>query len=126
MAYIEKLLQEIELSLEDKQLAYSAIEIDLTKEQIEDVKKQLKKLRALLIEAKDDFDLVAEPVKLSRIIDTNTGFVWKTIEEAKSSEVEKRFGQISSDDKKKNIDELLTKIFEETKKIRKTALNKKS
>jgi len=122
MWYIEKLLHEIELSLEDKEnKAYEVVEIDLTKKQINEIKKQLKKLYSILRKVKNDFSLNVEPIKLSRVIDTNTGFIWKTIEESWSSEMEKKSGKISSNDKKKHNDSSLSKILELTNNIREIA-----
>ena len=122
MWYIEKLLHEIELSLEDKEdLVYHPVKIDLSREQINQIKKQLKELYSLLKKAKMDFNLNVEPIKLSRIIDTNTGFIWKTIEDSWSSEIEKKSGKINSEDKKKQIDELLNRILKSTNKIREAA-----
>ena len=119
MRYIEKLLYEIELSLKDKEnKAYEVVEIDLSKKQINEIKKQLKELYSLLKKVKNDFDLNVEPIKLSRIIDTNTGFIWKTIEDSWSSEIEKKSGKISSNDKKKHFDNLLSKISELTNNMR--------
>jgi len=122
MWYIEKLLHEIELSLEDKEdLVYHPVKIDLSREQINQIKKQLKELYSLLKKAKMDFNLNVEPIKLSRIIDTNTRFIWKTIEDSWSSEIEKKSGKINSEDKKKQIDELLNRILKSTNKIREAA-----
>lgn len=123
MWYIEKLLHEIETSLEEKELTYNKIEIDLTKEQIKQVKKQLKEIYQILKKAKKDFNLEPEPLKLSRIIDTNTAFIWKTIEDSWSFKIEKKAGNISSDEKKKNIDELLKKIMNLTINIRNISKN---
>jgi len=119
MWYIEKLLNEIEVSLEDKEnKAYRVVEIDLTKKQINEIKKRLNELYSLLKKVKDDFGLDVEPIKLSKMIDTNTGFIWKTIEDSWSFEMEKKSGRISSDDKKKQLDSLLSKILELTNNIR--------
>jgi len=119
MEYIEKLLHEIELSLEDKEnKVYEIVEIDLTKRQINEIKKQLKELYSLLRKARNDFGLNVEPIKLSRIIDTNTGFIWQTIEDSWSFEMEKKSGRISSNDKKKHFDSLLSKILELTNNIK--------
>ena len=122
MWYIERLLHEIELYLEDKEnKAYKVVEIDLTKKQINEIKKQLKELYIILRKVKNDFDLNVEPIKLSRIINTNTGFIWKTIEDSWSSEMEKKSGKISSNNKKKHLDSLLSKILELTNTIREIA-----
>lgn len=122
MRYIEGLLHEIDASLTNKEsLVYLPVEIDLSKEQINQIKKQLKELYSLLKKAKTDFDLNTQPIKLSRIIDTNTVFIWKTIEDSWSSEMEEKSGKMSSDDKKKQIDELLNKILKFTNKIRESA-----
>ena len=119
MWYIEKLLNEIEVSLEDKEnKAYRVVEIDLTKKQINEIKKRLNELYSLLKKVKDDFSLDVESIKLSKIIDTNTGFIWETIEDSWSFEMEKKSGRISSDDKKKQLDNLLSKILELTNNIR--------
>ena len=127
MWYIEKLLHEIELSLEDKEnKAYKVVEIDLTKRQINEIKKQLKELYSILMKVKNDFGLNVEPIKLSRIIDTNTGFIWKTIEDSWSFEMEKKSGRISSNDKKKHLDSLLSKTLELTNNIREIAKYEKS
>ena len=122
MWYIEELLRGIEASLDKRENnVYHSIEIDLTKEQINQIKKQLKEIYAILKEAKRIFGLEVESLKLSRIIDTSTGFIWKTIEDSWSSRMEKTSGKISSVDKKKQIDELLSKILQLTNKIRETA-----
>ena len=122
MWYIEELLRGIEASLDKRENnVYHPIEIDLTKEQINQIKKQVKEIYAILEEAKRIFGLEVEPLKLSRIIDTSTGFIWKTIEDSWSSRMEKTSGKISSVDKKKQIDELLSKIMQLTNKIRETA-----
>jgi hypothetical protein len=122
MWYIEKLLTEIDTSLDKKEDdIYNSIEIDLTKKQVNQIKKQLKKLYAILEETKKIFDLEVKPLKLSRLIDANTIFIWKTIEDSWSSEMEKSHGKISSVDKKKQIDKLLSKIMQLTNKIRETA-----
>jgi hypothetical protein len=121
MWYIESLLHEIEVSLENKETAYQVMEIDLTKEQISQIKKQLNVLYSNLKKVKKDFGLSVEPIKLSRIIDTNTGFIWQTIEDSWSSEIEKTSGKISSIDKKKQLDESLRKIWELTNNIREIA-----
>ena len=119
MWYIEKLLHEIESSLEDKENKfYELVEIDLTKKQINEIQKQLKDLYSILKKAKNDFDLSVEPIKLSRIIDINTGFIWKTIEDSFSLEMEKKSGKIRSNDKKKYLDNLLSEIMGLTNKIR--------
>jgi len=119
MWYIEKLLNEIEVSLENKEnKAYRVVEIDLTKKQINKIKKRLNELYSLLKKVKDDFSLDVESIKLSKIIDTNTGFIWETIEDSWSFEMEKKSGRISSDDKKKQLDNLLSKILELTNNIR--------
>jgi hypothetical protein len=122
MWYIEELLRGIEASLDKRENnVYKPIEIDLTKEQVNQIKKQLKEIYAILKEAKRIFGLEVESLKLSRIIDTSTGFIWKTIEDSWSSRMEKTSGKISSVDKKKQIDELLSKILQLTNKIRETA-----
>lgn len=122
MWYIEKLLYEVELSLDESEKnMYEPIEIDLTNEQINMIKKQLKKLYADLDKVKKFFGLEFEPIKLSRIIDTNTGFIWETIEDTWPSKMEKTSGKINSDDKKKQIDEMLTRILKLTNKIREAA-----
>jgi len=122
MWYIEELLLRIEASLDKRENnVYHPIEIDLTKEQINQIKKQVKEIYAILEEAKRIFGLEVEPLKLSSIIDTSTGFIWKTIEDSWSSKMEKKSGKISSVEKKKQIDELLSKIMQLTNKIRGTA-----
>ncbi|MBN1275262.1 hypothetical protein JXA12_03140 [Candidatus Woesearchaeota archaeon] len=121
MWYIEGLLHEIELSLREGNLSYHAVEIDLTKKQINDIMKQVKALYSILKKAKKDFNLNSEPVKLSRIIDVNTGYIWKTVEDSWSSEIEKKSGKISSAEQKKQLDILLSNILELTNKIRSVA-----
>ena len=122
MWYIERLLHEIEVSLEDKEnKAYKVVENDLTQRQINEIKKQLKALYSILKKAKNDFGLAVEPIKVSRIIDANTGFIWKTIEDSWSSEIEKKSGKIRSNDKKQQLDSLLSKILDSTNNIREIA-----
>ena len=122
MWYIEGLLRETELCLNEKEKKiYRPVEIDLTKEQVNLIKGRLKKLYAVLEEAKSNFSLEVEPMKVSRIIDVNTSFIWKTIEDAWSSEMERKSGKITSVEKKKQIDSLLKKVLEFTNKIREIA-----
>jgi hypothetical protein len=122
MWYIEGLLRETELCLNEKEKKiYRPVEIDLTKEQVNLIKGRLKKLYAVLEEAKSNFSLEVEPMKVSRIIDVNTSFIWKTIEDAWSSEMERKSGKIASAEKKKQIDNLLKKVLEFTNKIREIA-----
>jgi len=119
MHYIEKLLHEIELSLEDREnKTYEVVEIDLTNKQINEIKKQLKDLYSILSKVKNDFSLNVKPIKLSRIIDSNTVFIWKTIEDSWSFEIEKKSGKISSNEKKEYIDSSLSKILKLTNNIR--------
>jgi len=126
MWYIEKLLHEIDLSLEDKENnAYNIVEIDFNKRQINEIKKQLNELYSILRKVKNDFDLNVEPIKLSRIIDTNIGFIWQTIEDSWSSEMEKKSGKISSNDNKKHLDSLLSKILELTNNLKGIAKHEK-
>jgi phage-related protein len=119
MRYIESLLRDIEKSLNsDEKSIYEPVRVDLTKKEIAQVKKELKKLFADLEEAKKSFGLEVEPINASKIIEVNTGFVWKTIEDTWSHKIEKTSGKISSDEKKKQIDALLDKILKSSNRIR--------
>jgi len=123
MWYIEKLLRDIESSLNENENIYTEIEIDLTKEQIKSIKEQIEDMYMCLTEVKSSFDIETKPSKLSRIIEVNTDFIWETIEETWSSKMEKTSGKIGSLDKKRLIDENLNKILGMTNKIKKLLKN---
>ena len=102
MSYIEKLLNEIESSLNSKEnKIYKGVEIDLSKKQIFLIKKQLKKLNKNLAKAKETFNLEYDSIKLSKLIDVNTSYIWETIEDTWSSKIEKMSGKINSEEKGK-------------------------
>jgi len=122
ITYIEELLREIESSLNKKEKSiYKAIEVDLTKKQINSIKNCLKKIYSDLKKAKSNFNLEVKPIKSSKIIDANTRFIWITVEDTWPSKMEKACGKITSVEKKKQIDDLLKKILKSTNKIRKIA-----
>ena len=120
MWYIEKLLREIDTTLDEREKnIYKPVRMDLTKRQVALIKKQLKKLYSELEEVTRIFGIKPESISASRIIDANTGFIWETIEDTWSSRIEKTSGKIKSDDEKNKIDESLARILESTNMIRK-------
>lgn len=115
--FVEKLVREIEGSMERKDGIYASFEIDLDEERIKAVRKLLKDIYAGLEEAKRTFGLESKQVKLSRLIETNTSFIWETIEKTWSSRMEKTSGKSISESDKQEIDKALRKILDLSNKL---------
>lgn len=118
MAYIEKLVLEIESSLDGRKRIYEEIDLDLTPEQVDAVRKEVEEILEYLDEVKKSFNLEVSPLKASRVIETNASFIWETIENTYSSKIEKSSGKIDSAEEKKRMDEFLDKILSRANKIR--------
>ena len=119
MWYIEKLVREIEFSLSGSNSIYEAIEVDLSPAEIASIRKEIEAIRTTLGDAKKSFGLKVSPVRASRIIEVDAGFIWETVEDTHSSRLEKGSGKIDSPDEKKRIDEFLHRIMSRTNRIRK-------
>ena len=116
--YIETLLREMESTFYKKEGIYKHVEIDLSKEQIQSINEQLKRLYSILEEIQKTFHLENEPINASRVVYINALDILETIEETWSSYMEKTSGKIDSIEEKKQIDEYLNRIITYTKHIK--------
>ncbi len=121
--YIEKLAREIEDVLNNKSFIFAPIELDLSSAEIAQLKTEISELYSVLEQTKELFGLQPEPIKASRIIDTNVAFIWETIEDTWSHSIEKTFGLINSLDKKDLVDAQLNKILEISDNIKSRVKN---
>ena len=118
MAYIEYLLKDIEESISGKKDIYKFIHNDLTQEQLIKVKDNLKKIKSLLKQAKEEFNLDHNKFALSHVINVDCNFIWETIEDLWSDKLEKSSGKISSKEKKEKLDAILKQLFEYNNQVK--------
>ena len=96
---------------------YLSVQNDLTRKQKVQVEDELKKMKSLLKQAKEEFRLEHKKMKLSNIIDVNCSFIWATIEDLWSNKLEKSSGKISSEEKKERLDAILKQLSEHNTRI---------
>ena len=119
MGSIETLLRNIDESISGKADVYKSIHNDLTPEQIVKIKDELKEIKSLLKQAKEEFNLEPHKHYLSHIISTNSDFIWSIISDLWSYKMEKSYGKISSKEKKDKLDNILKKLLEHNAQIQK-------
>jgi len=119
MSYIEGLIGELEEGVSGKAGIYKSVQNDLTKEQILQVEDELKEMKALLKQAKEEFKLEDKKMGLSKIMAVNCSFIWATIEDLWSSKIEKSSGKIHSKEKKDKLDAILKQLYEHNTRIQK-------
>ena len=120
MWYIEKLLREMESSLDKnkREGIYEHVEIDLTKEIIQSINEQIVQLLKILEKIQKTFNLKNKPIKASKIIQGHIYFILQTIDDTWSSYMEKTSGKINSVEEKKQIDGYLNEILQYTNHIK--------
>ena len=114
MAYIENMVNEIDDCLKGKDAIYKNVKIDLDEKQIAKVKESLRRMNKALKEAKQVFNLEGNMYDLSHIIEVDCSYMLETIDDLWSKKLEKSSGKIESDEKKKHLDTILSKIKEES------------
>jgi len=117
MSFIEELLGEIKESISGKAGIYKSAHNDLSKEQILLVEDELKQMKSLLKQAKEELDLKQNKIELSKFIAVNCSFIWETIEDSWSDKLEKSYGKIRSKEKKERLDAILRQLFEHNTRI---------
>jgi len=117
MGYIEGLLKDMEDGMSGKREIYKSVRNDLSREQLAKVRDEIREIRSLLRQAKQEFNLKHSEFVLSQIINSDCSFIWESIEDLWSHKMEKSSGNISSKEKKERLDELLKQIYDHNKKI---------
>ena len=117
MSFIEELLGEIKESISGKAGIYNSAHNDLSQEQILLVEDELKQMKSLLKQAKEELDLKQNKIELSKFIAVNCSFIWETIEDSWSDKLEKSYGKIRSKEKKERLDAILRQLFEHNTRI---------
>jgi len=117
MSFIEELLKGIAESISDKAGVYKSVRNDLSQEQILLVEDELKQMKNLLKQAKEELDLKQNKIELSKFIAVNCSFIWETIEDSWSDKLEKSYGKIRSKEKKERLDAILRQLFEHNTRI---------
>ena len=117
MSFIEELLKSMEEGMSGKGEIYKSVRNDLTQEQLVKVKNEIKQIKRLLKQIKEEFGLKHSEYTLSRIIQADCSFIWETIEDLWSHKLEKSSGKISSKKKKERLDNILKQIHESNDRI---------
>ena len=117
MNYIEKLLREIELAIEQPDNIYSLIENDLSKKQVEAIREEVNQMFIILEDAMNSFPMEKSSLTLSKIVDVNSLFILKTIEDSWSSKLEKKSGKTNMESEKEKLDRILKKLEEKVYKL---------
>jgi len=107
----------LEEGISGKADIYLSVQNDLTRKQKVQVEDELKKMKSLLKQAKEEFRLEHKKIELSNIIDVNCSFIWATIEDLWSNKLEKSSGKISSEEKKERLDAILKQLSEHNTRI---------
>jgi len=117
MSYIEGLLKDIEDGMSGKSDIYKSVRNDLTQGQLAKVREEIRQIKSLLKQAKEEFNLEHNEFALSRIISSDCSFIWETVEDMWSHKMEKSSGKISSKEEKEKLDALLKQIYERNDRI---------
>ena len=117
LAYVERLLLDMEDALAGKQHTFSRTRNNLTDEQALAAKAEIKKLHALLKKAKETFNLEHDEYALSHVIDVDSSYIWETLEDLWSHKVEKSSGKIHSLEQKEQLDKIIRQLYERTTEL---------
>jgi len=116
---IEKLLHEMELSLEGRGSIFEHMDVDFTPAQIRAFREQFEQSYQLMRRIQKTFKLKDEPIRASIIFQGHLYFIQETIDETRPSSMEKGSGAIDSEDEKEKIDRYLDELSLHAKEIKK-------
>lgn len=126
MAYIEKLLNELEEHLDGKKSVYHKVHNDLSREEAEKTRILLKELLEEVKKAKQEFRLNEDEFNLSHIMEVDSNFIWETVEDLWSKKLEKSSGKIDSIEEKERLDKILSSIYDKSVELKRIAVTVKS
>jgi len=117
MDYIERLLRDVEKSIDSEYFIYKKVKNDLNDEQRRKIKNRISEIYIILEDAKEYFNLEPNSPLLSKIIYVDCGLIWEALEDTWSFKMEKSSGAIRSRKQKERLDDFINKILKHTKDI---------
>lgn len=117
MDYIERLLRDVEKSIDGEYFIYKKVKNDLNDEQRRKIKNHISETYIVLEDARGYFNLEPNSPFLSKIIHVNCGLIWETLEDMWSFKMEKTSGAIRSKRQKERLDNFINKILKHTNDI---------